>query len=76
MSEYRAYTVGGDGRFIGYEPMVCASDDEAVEMARRLSKTNPIEVWSGSRLVTRVSQQTVTHEIHDGQMIAKLAHEQ
>ena len=31
--EYRAYTVGSDGRFIGFEPLVCADDPEAIQKA-------------------------------------------
>jgi len=33
MPEYRAYIVGEDGHFIGYEPLVCANDREATETA-------------------------------------------
>jgi len=34
MADYRAYTVGLDGRFIGFEPLVCANDAEAIERAK------------------------------------------
>ena len=34
MAEYRAYTVGDDGRFSGFEPFVCGDDAEAIELAR------------------------------------------
>jgi hypothetical protein len=27
MPEYRAYAVGEDGHFSGYEPLVCANDE-------------------------------------------------
>jgi hypothetical protein len=36
MAEYRAYVVGLDGHFIGYEPLVCEDDPEAVTKAERL----------------------------------------
>jgi hypothetical protein len=36
MNEYRAYTVGVDGHFIGFEPLRCANDAEAIEKAERL----------------------------------------
>ena len=36
MAEYRAYAVGGDGHFIGYEPLICMDDDEAIEKAKSL----------------------------------------
>jgi hypothetical protein len=54
MAEYRAYTVGDDGHFIGYQAFVCASDDEGVKAARRLFDGRDVELWSGARLVIRI----------------------
>jgi hypothetical protein len=72
MPEYRAYTLGEDGHFIGFEPLVCASDEEAVERARLMAKKFPIELWSGPRLVTRLAGGAAsTHEIHEGRMVPK-----
>jgi hypothetical protein len=51
MAEYRAYTVGLDGRSIGFEPLVCADDAEAIEKAKRLVVDRSIELWSGPRFV-------------------------
>jgi hypothetical protein len=56
MTEYRAYTVGTDGHFIGYQPLVCADDTEAIARARLLVDGHDIELWSGDRLVIRISQ--------------------
>lgn len=55
MEEYRAYRVGPDGHFIGYEPLVCGSDSEAIEKAKRLLEGHDVELWSGVRLVIRLS---------------------
>jgi hypothetical protein len=55
MPKYRAYIVGHDGHFIGYEPMVCANDNEATVHAKRLSSRGPVEVWSGSHLLVRLA---------------------
>ena len=33
MADYRAYTVGLDGRLIGFEPLVCADDAEAIGLS-------------------------------------------
>jgi hypothetical protein len=55
---YRAYTVGSDGRFISYEPMVCMNDAEATERAKRLVDDHDIELWSGVRVVIRLSHKS------------------
>jgi hypothetical protein len=55
MAEYRAYTVGSDGHFVGYEPMVCESDSEAIEKAKRLVIGHDVELWSGDRFVVLIS---------------------
>ena len=54
MQEYRAYTVGLDGRFLGFEAILCATDAEAIKKARLLVGDRPIELWSGSRFVIRL----------------------
>ena len=54
MADYRAYTVGLDGRFIGFEPFVCADDAEAIRKAELLVGHRSIELWSGPRFVIRL----------------------
>jgi hypothetical protein len=36
VEEYRAYFVGHDGHFNGFEPLICADDGIAIEKAKRL----------------------------------------
>jgi hypothetical protein len=54
VAEYRAYIVGDDDHFIGFEEMVCRDDGEAVASAKRLVDGHDIEVWNGERLVVRL----------------------
>jgi hypothetical protein len=54
VAEYRAFTVGADGHFVGFEPIVCDTDDQAIERAKRLVKGHGIEVWSGGRLIAKL----------------------
>ena len=54
MEEYRAYFVGRDGHFNGFEPIVCADDAAAIESAKRLVNRHGIELWNGARLVGRL----------------------
>jgi hypothetical protein len=55
VAEYRAYAVGHDGHFVGYEPLVCGSDNEAIEKAKGLVDGHDVELWSGDRFVIRLS---------------------
>jgi hypothetical protein len=57
VEEYRAYFVGRDGHFNGFEPIVCDDDGAAIENARGLVNRHGIELWSGPRLVIRLSPQ-------------------
>ena len=71
MPEYRAFFLGDDGHFVGFEPLVCADDSEAIEKAKRLSERRPVELWSGARFVARLSApqtsaDSVTHEVREG----------
>jgi hypothetical protein len=63
MPEYRAYSVGDDGRFTGFEPLVCADDAEAIKKARVLSQRHGVALWSGPRLV-KLDPQTVSQSRH------------
>jgi hypothetical protein len=54
MAEYRAYTVGADGHFVGFEPFICENHDDAVAKAESLLERNDIELWSGPCLVIRL----------------------
>ena len=54
VADYRAFTVGDDGHFTGFEPFVCADDVEAIEKAKRLVGSCDVELWCGDRLVIRL----------------------
>jgi hypothetical protein len=58
VEEYRAYFVGRDGHFNGFEPLVCEDDAAAIETTKRLVNKHGIELWSGVRLVVRLSPET------------------
>jgi hypothetical protein len=76
MPDYRVYTVGDDGHFNGYEPLVCADDEEAITKAKILAHSHGVELWCGLRLVSSIPEQrarAVTHEIHAGCMVPKPA---
>jgi alkanesulfonate monooxygenase SsuD/methylene tetrahydromethanopterin reductase-like flavin-dependent oxidoreductase (luciferase family) len=56
MPEYLAYTIGRDGHFTGVEPIVGATDAEAIEKANRLVGGQDVELWNGARLVIRLNR--------------------
>ena len=74
MAEYRAFTVGKDGHFVGFEPIVCDTDDQAIQRAKRHLDGRDIEVWCADRMVKRLAAKepgAVTHEIKDGKLEPK-----
>ena len=69
MEEYRAYFVGHNGHFSGFEPIVYADDAAAIDKAKRLVNRHGIEIWSGARLVGRLEpvrkqRQSSSHDLH------------
>jgi hypothetical protein len=58
IADYRAYTVGVDGHFVGYERLVCVDDPEAIAKAKRLVDGHDVELWSGERMIVRLSRKT------------------
>jgi hypothetical protein len=56
MLDYRASILDEDGHIIGFEPLVCAGDNEAIADAKRLIDGHDIELWSGVRPVVRLER--------------------
>jgi hypothetical protein len=54
MAEYRAYTVGSDGHFVGSQALICSDDAEAIGKTKRLIHGHDIELWSGDRFIIRL----------------------
>jgi hypothetical protein len=54
MADYRVFPLGLDGHFVGFEPLVCDSDKDAVQKAKSLCNGRAVELWCGSRLVVRI----------------------
>jgi hypothetical protein len=59
MTEYRAYTVGLEGRLISYEQLSYSNDAEAVAAAQQLLGKYDMELWSGGRLVMRLARMPI-----------------
>jgi hypothetical protein len=46
VQEYRAFMVGPDGHFSGFESMFCTDNAEAIEKAKHMVDGHDIELWS------------------------------
>ncbi|WP_035727914.1 hypothetical protein [Bradyrhizobium murdochi] len=75
MAEYRAYLIGSDGQFESSRAFVCDTDENAIVWARQMVGQQPAELWSGTRLVQRLStpdqRQAISHEVHEGRLVPK-----
>jgi hypothetical protein len=55
MPEYRIFTIGSDGHFVGVPKIAeFADDEEVVEKALRTANGADIEIWNLERLVVRL----------------------
>jgi len=76
VTEYRAYTIGGDGQFIASRVFRCNNDAEAIVWAKQLIDKRALELWSGERLVHRLAPSennggAVSHENGEGRLVRK-----
>ena len=55
MTRYQAYFVGSDGQFTHCRVFACNTDEHAIEWAKQLMDSRPVELWSGARVVKRIS---------------------
>ena len=54
MAEYRIYTIGSEGHFIGFKPLLCEDDLQVIEKAKQLLDGDDLQIWSGPRYVGRL----------------------
>jgi hypothetical protein len=61
VAEYRAYIIGDDGRFIGFEPLACRDDADAITQGRRMVDCRDVEIWNRERFVIRLCHEEKKH---------------
>ena len=66
-TRYRAYVLNKDGSIQLAIDLYCADDDTACERAQQLADGHDIELWCGTRKITRLSHRTSRHAGHEGQ---------
>lgn len=75
MTDYRVDLIGSDGRFEGSRTFVCDTDENAIVWTKQMLGQQPAELWSGTRLVERLSppdeRKAVSHEVHEGRLVPK-----
>jgi hypothetical protein len=66
MADYRAYLLGSDGHFFDAVPMVCETDNEAIEKAKHLVGGHDVEYgrwterWPSSNITSETISQPAT----------------
>jgi hypothetical protein len=55
MTDYRAYIVGPDGRFLTFEIVTADSDEQAVATAKKFVNGHDVEVWDLDRKIAVLS---------------------
>jgi hypothetical protein len=76
VNEYRAYLIGYDGHISSFRALVCENDTDATVWAKQLVDNHDVELWSGARLVIRLSAaakpDAISHEVMiDGRMVPR-----
>ncbi len=64
MTRYQAYFVGLDGHFTHCRVFRCDTDEHAIEWAKQLTDGRPVELWSGARVVKRLSCPDHSNALH------------
>jgi hypothetical protein len=54
MANYRAYFVNSDGHIVGAHVLAGVDDISATREAEKLRDGRDIEIWDGTRMVTRL----------------------
>ena len=54
VSGYRLYCLDGAGNIIRAEPLMAATDEEAIQRAQEMSICFKIEIWRRERLVAAI----------------------
>lgn len=54
MPDYRANFIGSDDRIAGFEAFEAADDQAALEFADGIEQRRDIELWCGSRFITKI----------------------
>ena len=57
MNIYRAYQIAPDGRIFRVEVLDAATDDAAIETAKRFVVDHDVEVWQGERRIVLLKRE-------------------
>jgi hypothetical protein len=60
VAQYRAFSLGENGRYIRFVELQCADDAQATKVAALLEAAGPVDLWCGGRFVGRVGEKGLT----------------
>lgn len=62
MKEYRAFVLSFEGQVLQTVTLICDTEQDALERARELVDSHPVELWDGPRRVARCRSKAETTE--------------
>jgi hypothetical protein len=54
IKEYRVFVLAPEGHILDQHTLRCADDYEAIETAKVLAESNPVEIWKGRVRIVRL----------------------
>lgn len=66
MAQYRAFSLGENGRYIRFVELQCSDDAQAAKVAALLEASGPVDLWCSGRFVGRIGDKGLTEPCPKG----------
>lgn len=66
MAQYRAFSLGVNGRYTRFVDLQCGDDAQAAKVAGLVAASGPVDLWCGGRFVARLGDKGLTEPLPRG----------